>query len=71
MSVELLFKEESKSKIPFPKIMRNKHTDLCVLFRISGSGAILNGVDAGKYRNDFNMDVFVEVEGSITLSNKG
>ena len=77
--MEISVHPERKSMKPYPKLMGLKDTTLCstgfiVLFNCPGSGVVIyTGPDSeykvGQHFHGFNMDNFVEYEGSLEIKN--
>ena len=70
MKVEVKPQNKSKS-LPFPKLMTNANGTV-VLFKKDECGTILKSAvssDAnGTYREDFDMELFIDFKGSITIT---
>ena len=68
MPIEIATNPHSKSK-SFPKIMCSRLNGQIVLFEEEEKGVALNGTDTGIYTTGWNMDFFIDYEGTITLKN--
>jgi hypothetical protein len=68
MPIEISTNPHSKSK-SFPKIMCSKMNGAIVLFEEDGKGIALNGPDPGLYSTAWNMDFFIDYDGTVTLKN--
>lgn len=61
-------------ELPYPKLMKNKVTDLVVLFTAQGvgmsiyKGNSLNGF-LGEYSKNWSCEQFEDYTGEVTLSN--